>query len=337
MKHLDSHRILTYVQHGFRAKWSTVARLKTTIHNLAKTLQDKKSVHATILDFSKAFNKVLQQHLLHKLEYYGIWDNLLKWFEPFLTGCTQSVICDGSQSNPIMVTFGIPQGTVLGLLLLYVNDLPENLQSPVWLFADDALLYGIISSENDCNKLQADLFELECWQDKWQMKFNPSKCKIICISTNKSPLRKYVFCGSELDQVDSVSYLGVILTNNLKWSQHVLSISDKGSKVVGLIKSNFWNCQWSVKVTVYTTLVYGCEAWDPHFKKDISSLKHIQRKAARFCLSNYQHTASVTRMLRDLGWSSLESRRTIARLNLLCIKYFMALLISIKIVTCAHI
>lgn len=61
---------------------------------------------------------------------------------------------------------------------------------------------------------------------------------------------------------------------------------------------------------------YGCQPWDPQFIKDISSLERVQRKAARFCLGNYQHTASVTGTLRDLGWSSLESRRTIARLNL---------------------
>ena len=43
----------------------------------------------------------------------------------------------------------------------------------------------------------------------------------------------------------------------------------------------------------------------------------MQRKAARFCLNNYQPTDSVTGMLRDLGWFSLETRRTIARLNLM--------------------
>ena len=130
-------------------------------------------------------------------------------------------------------------------------------------------------------------------------------------------------CGSELDQVDFVSYLGVTLTNNFKWSQHVSSISGKASKVLGvIIKRNFWNCPWSVKETAYTTLVrpkleYGCEAWDPHFKKDISSLERGQRKAARFCSNNYQPTDSVTGMLRDLGWFSPETRRTIARLNLM--------------------
>ena len=55
MKHLDSNRILTDVQHGFRAKRPTVTQLKITIHDLAKTMQDNKSIHAAVLDFSKAF------------------------------------------------------------------------------------------------------------------------------------------------------------------------------------------------------------------------------------------------------------------------------------------
>ena len=88
-----------------------------------------------------------------------------------------------------MGTSGVSQGTVLGplLFLLYVNDLPANLQSSVRPFADDALLYGIISNEDDCNRLQAVLFELERWQDRWPMTFYPSKYNIICISTKKSP------------------------------------------------------------------------------------------------------------------------------------------------------
>ena len=77
-----------------------------------------------------------------------------------------------------------------------------------------------------------------------------------------------------------------------------------------------------MKEIAYTTLVrpkleYGCEAWDPHFNMDISSLERVQRKAARFCLNNYQPTDSVTGMLRDLGWFSLGTRRTIPRLNLM--------------------
>ena len=92
------------------------------------------------------------------------------------------MVCQGKRSNPAQVAYGVPQGTVLGplLFLLYVNDLPNNLKSSIRLFADDALLYGIVSRDIDSDQLQ--------------MSFNPAKCKTICLSTKKvPPQRKYVF------------------------------------------------------------------------------------------------------------------------------------------------
>ena len=155
------------------------------------------------------------------------------------------------------------------------------------------------------------------------MSFNPSKCKTICISNKKAPpQRKYEFCGVYLEQVQSIKYLGVILNDDLKWSNHVKSISGKASKVMGMVKRNFWNCPQKVKVTAYTSIVrpmleYASAAWDPHLQKDIASLEKVQRKAARFCLGNYTPTASVTGMLHELQWPTLESRREMARLILL--------------------
>ena len=75
---------------------------------------------------------------------------------------------------------GVPQGTVLGplLFLLHVNDLPNNLKSTITLFADNALLYGIVSSDVDSDQLQENLKKLEVWQSKWQMSFNPVKSTI---------------------------------------------------------------------------------------------------------------------------------------------------------------
>ena len=64
-------------------------------------------------------------------------------------------------------------------------------------------------------------------------------------------------------------------------------------------------------------LLYACAAWDPYFQKDIASLEKIQRKAVRFCSNNYHPTASVTEMLQDLGWTSLELTRTMTQVNLL--------------------
>ena len=155
------------------------------------------------------------------------------------------------------------------------------------------------------------------------MSFNPAKCKTICLSTKKvPPQRKYVFCGVELEQVVSSSYLGVILNNNLKWSNHVSSISGKVNKVLGLIKRNLWNCPKQGRETACTAIVwpkleYACAAWDPYLQKDINSLERVQRKAAWFCANGYHLTASVTDMIRVLGWQTLEQRRSFFRLTLL--------------------
>lgn len=323
MKHLQVNDILTDCQHGFRAKRSTESQLILTIHDLANSLDNDKSVHAVVLDFAKAFDKVPHRRLLAKLQYYGIQGKLLRWLESFLTQRTQSVVCEGKSSRPSPVTSGVPQGTVLGplLFLLYINDLPDNLQSPVKLFADDALLYGVIANDTDCDHLQDDLQKLEQWQNQWQMKFNPSKCKILCISNKRSPpVKKYTFCGVELEQVDNITYLGITLTSKLKWDQHVSTVSSKASQVLGVVRRNLHNCPSSVRETAYKTLVrptleYASAAWDPHYEKDIQKLERVQRKAARFCAGNYNPYASVTDMLQELNWETLATRRKIARLS----------------------
>ena len=281
------------------------------------------SVHAVVLDFAKAFDKVPHRRLLAKLQYYGIQGKLLCWFESFLTQRSQSVVCEGKSSTSSPVKSGVPQGTVLGplLFLLYINDLPDNLQSSVKLFADDALFYGFIASDTDCDHLQDDLWKLEQWQNQWQMQFNPSKCKVLCISNTRSPpVKKYTLCGVELEQVEEITYLGITLTSKLKWDQHVSSVSSKPSKVLGVVRRNLHICPRSVRETAYKTLVrpaleYGSAAWDPYYDKDIKKLERVQRKAARFCAGNYNHHANVTEMLKDLSWDTLATRRKTGRLS----------------------
>ena len=292
----------------------TETQLIVTIHDLANTIQRGESTHVAVLDFSKAFDKVPHQRLLRKLYYYGIYGELLDWFESFLSERYQSVVCEGKTSSPLPVTSGVPQGTVLGplLFLLYINDLSDNLQSTVKLFADDALLYGVITSDSDCDRLQDDLHKLEQWQNLWQMEFNPSKCKILCISNKKHPPQKrYLFCGVELDQVEEMSYLGITFTSKLKWNHHISSVASKATKVLGVMRRNLWNCPKKVRETAYKSIVrpkleYASTTWDPYTNKDKVALERVQRKEARFCSKNYNPMSSVTDMIKDLNWESLE-------------------------------
>ena len=85
MDFLECNNILVDNQHGFRQKHSTETQLLSTIHDISSALNKKKASHLAILDFTKAFDKVLRQSRLMKLHHYGITGPLNNWLRSFLT------------------------------------------------------------------------------------------------------------------------------------------------------------------------------------------------------------------------------------------------------------
>ena len=103
MRHLDIHQILSDQQHGFRKKRSCESQLILTVQDLAAALEENELMDASLLDFSKAFNKVSHQRLAIKLDHYGFRGNLLQWIKSFLANRTQ-VLVEGHTSSPAPVT-----------------------------------------------------------------------------------------------------------------------------------------------------------------------------------------------------------------------------------------
>ena len=92
-------------------------------------------------------------------------------------------------SKSVVVTSGVPQGTVLGplMFLLFINDMQDDLVWTLRLFANDALLYHKITLNDDTLALQRDLDKLGLWADRWQMLFNPTKCYKMSVYRSRSP------------------------------------------------------------------------------------------------------------------------------------------------------
>ena len=178
MTHLDHHNILYHLQHGFRQGRSCETQLLELTTKLFSNLASGKQTDLIVMDFAKAFDKVCHKKLISKLEYYGIRENTLKWITSFLNNRQQCVVVDGEQSSYLPVKSGVPKGSTIGptLFLIYINDLPDFVESNVHLFAVDTVMYLSIDSQDSCNQLQADLNNLELWEQDWLMSFNPDKC-----------------------------------------------------------------------------------------------------------------------------------------------------------------
>ena len=154
------------------------------------------------------------------------------------------------------------------------------------------------------------------------MEFNPSKCTVIHVTRSKSIVSsQYTLYGHVLESVSSSKYLGVTLNDHLTWNDHIQSTVTSANKTLGFLRRNIRTKDSSIREVAYKTLVrpileYSSPVWSPHTKSNIHKIEMVQRRAARWTLCRFPTYDSVSDMLGDLGWSSLEDRRTDSRLCL---------------------
>ena len=327
MAHLDEYKLLSDRQHAFRKGHSCETQLTKVINDWTKILDNRGKVDTFILDFEKAFDTPPHELLKSKLFSYGIGGKTLKWIDSFLCFRQQRVVVNGVKSDWAPVLSGVPQGTVLGPLLfsLYINDISSDIESEIGLFADDWVCYREIKDEKNTMKLQRDIDRLGSWARKWGMRFQPVKCNMMQLTRKriKKIHASYTLEGTNLENVESIKYLGVTITSDLRWNTHVSNVCTKANRTLGFLRRNLYSCPQEVKEAAYKGLVrpvldYGSSVWDPPGVVLQEELESVQKRAARFVTGNYNYeTGSMTGILGQLKWESLKKRRKDNRLILL--------------------
>ena len=149
------------------------------------------------------------------------------------------------------------------------------------------------------------------------MRFQPVKCNMVQLT--RKHLNKiqasYTLEGAVLEHVDTIKYLGVTITNDLKWNTHISNICTKANRTFGFLRRTPFSCPQNLKEAAYKGMVhpileYESSVWDPHTDKLLEELEKVQNRVARFVTRNYVYEiGSMTGILGQLKWESLKKRR----------------------------
>jgi ribonucleases P/MRP protein subunit RPP40 len=149
---------------------------------------------------------------LAKLKAYGVNGLVYKWIEAFFKNRKQRIVSSWAD-----IFSGVPQGSVLGLLLfvIYINDLPKRITSLTKSYADDTKILSVINSEECRGKVQADQDNAFKWTQKWLLKFNIDKCLAMHYGFNNKKYPLYIN-GKQLVESDLERDLGIMFSTSLK-------------------------------------------------------------------------------------------------------------------------
>lgn len=296
---IEKHKILTDNQYGFREKHSTYMALINMVDQISDEMDKKKFSIGIFLDLSKAFDTIDHQILLQKLEIYGVRGITLKWFTSYLTNRKQCVSVNNEYSTNAIITCGVPQGSILGplLFLLYINDLVNCSKLLKFImFADDTNLFYSHKNLNDLvDIVNQELIRVSLWLKVNKLSLNIKKTHFIIFHFKQKKITSPVLIHIDdniLEQVKTTKFLGVIINENLTWSDHVEVITNKCSKNLGIIRKISRSVPNEILLTLYNTLIYPylnyCNiVWSSQPTTVLHKLFRLQKKAVR--IMTYSH------------------------------------------------
>jgi len=175
--------MMNTTQHGFLPGRSTTTNLIEYLNAITSEIDQRNTVCAIYTDFSKCFDRIPHDLLLHKLSNrYNVKGHLLNWIKDWLSERKQRVILNGEESGFVDVTSGVIQGSTLGpiLAVMMLDTIDDELEhGQASKYADDNKVYGIVMNAEDQRKMQDDLNRIGAWAQQWGFDLNAGKCSVV--------------------------------------------------------------------------------------------------------------------------------------------------------------
>ena len=288
VEHLEKNQVLFPKQFGFRRRHSTSDAALSLVWDILEAFDKNLMVLGIFIDLRKAFDTVSHTLILRKLSLLGINGSELDWLTSYLSLRKQHVEIENFCLENIDVDVGIPQGSLLRVLLfqLHINDLPKSLRycSSI-LYADDTTIYLIGNSLRFMKlKVQHDLNQLSAWLRLNCLKLNVKKTKLLLF--NREGLKLYIDLevdGESIEMVFELKFLGITLDAELSFGPQFRILYDKLLKSCFVIKHlsrilpSF--CVRSLYYAYfYSHLTYCLPVWYPLLNQSSQNSLHVLHK-----------------------------------------------------------
>ena len=266
-------------------------------HHILSYLDEKSgAVRVLMVDLTKAFDRATKSAVILALDKLGVSSWIIYWIYNYMSQRFQAVNVNGIISSWKEVKSGVPQGSVLGPLLfaVIVDDLkPIFSNSTIIKYADDMTLLHFLRRKEEDN-LQEEWDNIKSWCTSVQLAPNGKKTKVMDIITNKKlgEMKSINENGTQIENVTSARLLGIIISNDMKWGQHIEYVYEKASKrIFSLVQLRGLGAPSDVLqryyvATIRSILLYGHPAWCNVTEEQRRKLISIEKRVSKL-ISNW--------------------------------------------------